>query len=255
MRPEERRRKVITLVREHKRVSVEFLSEILNISRETIRRDLNELADQGDVVKYHGGASLPDHGDESVFAARLLENTAQKKAIARRCAQLFNPGDSLFIDTGTTTLFLAEELAARSELRIITNSLTIAQLLGANGRNEVFLIGGQYKAEAAENLGPLALEQIRRFNPRHAVITIGAMGRDGIRDFSIEEAEVARTMIAQAASLTVLADLSKLGRAAMFPICPLSQVHRLVTEKLPAGEFQSAVRAAGTALIEVEPAA
>lgn len=253
MRPEERRRKIVDLVREHRRVSVEFLAELLDLSRETIRRDLTDLADRGEVVKYHGGASFPDGGSEGSFDARLLENTAQKRAIARQAAALFQDGDSLFIDTGTTTQFFAEELAVKSGLTIITNSAAIAHTVTVGGRNDAYLIGGQYRPDASECLGPLVLEQLDRFRPRHAVITVGAMGTDGMRDFALDEAAVAKAMIARANCLTVIADTAKLGRAAMFPICPLDRVQRLVTGRLPAGEFLQAVRAAGIDLIEAAP--
>lgn len=251
MRPEERRRRVVALVREHRRVSVEFLSELLGLSRETIRRDLTDLAERGELVKYHGGASFPEHRGEGSFEARLLENTAQKRAIARRAAALFSEGDSLFVDTGTTTRFFAEELAQRTGLTVITNNAVIAHAVSGQGRNDAFLIGGQYRADASECLGPLVLDQIDCFRPGHAVITVGAMGMDGISDFSLEEAAVAKAMIDRAKCLTVIADTTKLGRSAMFPICPLGRVHRLVTGKLSSREFLQALRAAGTEVIEV----
>ncbi|MBN0840655.1 DeoR/GlpR transcriptional regulator, partial [Pseudomonas aeruginosa] len=93
------------------------------------------------------------------------------------------------IDTGTTTLLFARELARQSHLTVISNSLLIAGSVGASG-NRAFMIGGEYRPESEQTVGALAIEQIARFNAEHAVITIGALNGDGAMDFSIEEAEI-----------------------------------------------------------------
>ncbi|PXB92111.1 DeoR/GlpR transcriptional regulator, partial [Pseudomonas aeruginosa] len=118
-----------------------------------------------------------------------------------------------------TTLLFARELARQSHLTVITNSLLIAGSVGASG-NRAFMIGGEYRPESEQNVGALAIEQIARFNAEHAVITVGALNGDGAMDFSIEEAEIARAMIAQARQLTVIADSSMLGRRALFQVFP-----------------------------------
>ena len=126
---------------------------------------------------------------------------------------------------------------------MITNSLLIAGSVGASG-NRAFMIGGEYRPESEQNVGALAIEQIARFNAEHAVITIGALNGDGAMDFSIEEAEIARAMIAQARQLTVIADSSKLGRRALFQVFPLSRINRLVVDRKPTGELWEALQQA-----------
>ena len=250
MRQEDLQRRIVALVRAHGRISAESLAAQLAASRETIRRDLGDLARRGELLKFHGGAAVLESAGESAFHARLHENEPQKRAVARRAAALFAPGDSLFIDTGTTTLFLAEELAKQSGLTVITNASAIAQMVSRGEDNEVFLIGGRFSPDASESLGALALEQIDRFRPMHAVITVGAVDGEGARDFSLEEAEVARAMIARARKTTIIADTSKIDRPALYPVCPLAAVHRLVMNRLPQGDLAQAVRAAGVELIE-----
>jgi DeoR family glycerol-3-phosphate regulon repressor len=245
MRPARRRERIVGLLHERHRASVQFLAEQLSSSPETIRRDLAELAAQGVIRKFHGGAALPEMAVEDAFSARQTEHTREKRAVARLAASLFGPGDTLFVDTGTTTVLFAEELARRSSLVVLTNSATIARTIstGTTG-NRVFLIGGEYGRDAAETLGPMAIEQIAGLHAAHAVICVGAIDASGIMDYSLDEAGVARAMIAQARTLTVVADSSKLGRTALFTVCRLGDVDRLVVDRAPAPALAEALRAA-----------
>lgn len=253
-RVEDRRAQIVRIVQENQRVAVDDLAAALAISRETIRRDLNELAAQGRLRKIHGGATLADPrligaDAEGAFQTRLLENTAAKRAIARSAVQLFEPGDTLFVDTGTTTLFFAEELAAARGLTIITNSAAIAALAARGNANTTYLIGGEYRSESSENLGPLTVEQIGRFHANNAVIAIGSVETDGVFDFDLKEADVARAMIAQSRSVTVLADASKFGRGGLIKITPLANIGRIVTESRPPKDIAAALKNAGVAVI------
>ncbi len=242
------------LVREQARVSVDALAEVLGASRETIRRDLTDLAERGRVRKIHGGATLAEprlieQDIEGPFQARLSENAEAKRAIARRAIGLFEPGDTMFVDTGTTTLLFAEELAQAAGLTVITNSVAIAALAARGSSNTVFLIGGEYRADGTENLGALAIEQIARFHVIHAVLAVGSVERVGIFDFDLREADVARAMIAQARSVTVLGDASKFERGGLIKVAPLSGIDRIVTEKAPSGAVSAALRDAGVTVI------
>jgi DeoR/GlpR family transcriptional regulator of sugar metabolism len=254
MRPEMRRERIEQVVRERARVTVDTLAELLGASRETIRRDLTDLAERGRVRKIHGGATLaetrhPETDGEGSFQARLLENADAKRAIARRAIQLFQPGDSLFIDTGTTTLRFAEELATATGLTVITNSAAIAGLAARGASNSTFLVGGEYRADGMENLGPFAVEQIANFHATHAVLAVGSIETVGILDFDVREADVARAMIAQARSVTVLADTSKFGRGGLIKLASLDAVARVVTEAEPPPDIAAALKEAGTELI------
>jgi len=242
------------MVRERERVSVDTLAEALGTSRETIRRDLTDLAEHGRVRKIHGGATLLEPrlyepNVEGTFQARLLENADAKRAIARCAIRLFEPGDTMFVDTGTTTLLFAEELAQAGGFTIITNSGAIAALAGRGGSNTTFLIGGEYRADSTETLGQLAIEQISNFHAVHAVLTVGSVETIGILDFDLKEAEVARAMIAQSRSVTVLADRSKFDRGGLIKVAPLSAVARLITEAESSGEIARALQDAGVSVI------
>jgi DeoR/GlpR family transcriptional regulator of sugar metabolism len=255
MRPDLRRERIEQVVRERERVTVDALAELLGTSRETIRRDLTELADRGRVRKIHGGATLAEPrlseaDGEGSFQARLLQNAEAKRAIARRAIELFQAGDTLFVDTGTTTLRFAEELASATGLTVITNSAAIAGLAAKGPSNSTFLIGGEYRADGTENLGPLAIEQISRFHAAHAVLAVGAVETLGILDFDVREADIARAMIAQARTITVLADASKFGRGGLIKVAPLDAIARVVTDAEPPAEIAAALRNAGTEVIK-----
>lgn len=252
MGPEQRRDRIVDLLRERERVSVEFLAAELAASPETLRRDLAALASRGVIRKYHGGASLPEPLGEGAFHTRLSEHPREKRAVARRAAALFQPGDTLFVDTGTTTVVFAEELARGTGLTVVTNSATIAQLIGRSG-NRAFLLGGEYRDEAAQTLGALAVDQIRHFHAGHAVLTVGAIEPTGLMDYDLCEAELARAMIAQAQTVTVVADASKLGRRGLFLVCPLARIDRLVIDAPPTGALADALRAAAVEMILAEP--
>jgi DeoR family glycerol-3-phosphate regulon repressor len=248
LKPDARRDRILALIHERERVSVDELSALLDSSHETLRRDLGLLADAGRIRKYHGGATLPDFGQEGPFAQRMLAAVQEKRAIAQVAAQLFGQGDTIFVDTGTTTLIFAQALARRPGVTVITNGIEIGRVI-ADAGGKVFIVGGEYRPELGEMVGPLAVEQIERFHAAHAVLTAGAIGVGGPMDFELEEAQVARAMIRQARSVTILADASKFDKAALFQLCPLARISRLVIDRPPGGELAGALAAAGVEVL------
>ena len=243
MTPLERQARIVDIVRQQERTSVDSLAAALDISRETIRRDLTELARAGKIQKYHGGATLPSVRGEGPFQQRMAENAAAKALIADTAVTLFKPGETIFIDTGSTTLYFAERLAELADLTIVTNSAEVARAMSqTRGRHRVFLLGGEYNADNRQTVGTLAVAQIRSFRAHHVVLTVGGLdNRTGVMDYNIEEAQVARAMIDQADRLTVLADVTKFNRIASFEVCRLDAIGNLVCDQAPSGELGKAV--------------
>ncbi|MCB2140453.1 MAG: DeoR/GlpR transcriptional regulator [Rhodobacteraceae bacterium] len=254
MDPKARRDEIVAFVSLKKEVSVEELASRLDVSRETVRRDLALLDDAGRLRKYHGSArALSPEADpdatESPYAQRLGHNRDAKKAIALAAARCFQPGDTLFIDTGSTTVAVAEALAAVPHLTVITNSPRIAALVAANRTSKVFMVGGAFNVEVGENLGPLAVEQIRNFRAQHAILTVGALDGASIMDFDLQEAEIARAMIERSERVTIVADHSKLGRKAVFDVATLGRIARLITDAPPPPALSGVLAQAGVEVI------
>lgn len=251
MKVEVRQAKVLEIIRKNKQVQVGYLAETLEISRETIRRDLTCLAKKGQILKIHGGASLPDIFGEGSFQQRLSDNVDAKLQIAKKAALTVKPNETLFIDTGSTTLYFAEKLANISDLTVVTNSTAIAKIISkAHNNNRCFLLGGEYSADNSQTFGTMVATQISSFRAHHAILTIGALDeRTGVMNFNIEEAQVARTMIAQSQSVTILVDGSKFNKIASFEVCPLAKINHIICDVRPPDKLYKAIKAAGVNII------
>jgi len=268
MKVRDRRDRIAGIVRQRKRVTVEELAAQLNISRETVRRDLSSLARAGRVNKVYGGATMPHVFAEGPFRQRLMENAAAKMRIAAKAASLFKPGETLFMNAGATTVYLAEKLARARGLTIITNSSQIAAAVrapatgggdagraagaasAAGAENSAFLLGGEYDSPEKKTIGSMVISQIRAFRAHHAVLSIGALdARTGAMDFNLKAARISRAMAAQSESVTVLMDASKYDKLASFEVCPLTAITRLVVDRPPPAPLDESLKAAGVTII------
>lgn len=251
MRPRERQAAIADIVRGHGRVTVDALVSRFGASAETIRRDLTVLADKGVIHKVHGGAVAPHGTGEDPFQQRMGHNVAAKRHIAKLARALVEPGDTLFIDTGTTTLMFAEELDGIEGLTVITNSVEIAKVISEREEAaDLFLVGGAYNADNRQTVGLMALRQIESFRGSRAMITIGTMdAASGAMDYNIEEAQVARAMIENSRSAVVLADSSKFDRIAPFSVGSLDRFDALVCEREPGEALRRALDEAGVEVL------
>ncbi|WP_244611155.1 DeoR/GlpR family DNA-binding transcription regulator [Ensifer sp. M14] len=257
LQPSKRYEEISRLLDHSGEMTVEDFADRLGVSRETVRRDLTRLDAMGKLRKFHGGARTASRGNAAIeaedpFTQRMAQNTDAKKRIASAARRLVASGDSLFIDTGSTTVAMAEALVALHGLVVITNAPRIAAIVAGNPSHKVFLIGGAYGVDAGESLGPLALEQIAKFRARHVILTVGAIDATSIMDFDLQEAEVAKAMIERSDRITVLVDHSKFNRRGVFEVAPLSAIDSLVTDNRPDAALVEALTAAGIELIIAE---
>jgi len=246
MKPRQRQTRILDLVARDGETTVEALAGAFGVSAETIRRDLAALAETGQLQKVHGGARRLRLYAEGSFQERMAEQAAAKAVIAGKLAQMVAPGDTLFIDTGTTTLIAAEALARIARLTVISNSLRVAQVIGrAEVGAKVFLLGGQFAADNAATLGQIAVQQVARFQADHALIGPAAVDAAvGVMYADFDEAQVARAMCDHARNIIVLAHAAKLGRKAAFPVCRLDEIDVLVSDDRPGDAFAAALAAA-----------
>lgn len=250
LRPSVRRAAIHELIEKRGRATVEDLAERHGASVETVRRDLNALAEAGRVRKVHGGAVRAGVAEEGSFDERLARNARAKREIAEKLVGLVRPGQTIMIDTGSTTLICAEALARVPGLTVITNSTRIAHVFAAAGNGaRTVLLGGDYRAGDAQTVGPRTCAEIARLRPDLVVLAISALDSAGAYNVSEEEAEVARAMVESAGALALVADRTKLDRTATYQICGLDRIGCLVLDAEPEPALKGALTAAGVDLV------
>jgi DeoR/GlpR family transcriptional regulator of sugar metabolism len=251
MRPRDRQFRIIDMVRTQGKVTVDELVATCAASAETIRRDLTLLAANGKIQKVHGGAMPTRDFGEGPFAQRMQQNGAAKRLIAQKARQLVSPGDTLLIDTGSTTLVIAEELAGIDDLTVVTNSTAIAKTISsANKAAQIYLLGGTYNEDNRQTCGNMALNQLDSFHGNLAILTVGAIAADiGAMDYSCNEAEIASAMIARSDKVILLVDSSKFDRVAPFVVASFDKIDALVCERSPQGALADSLKAAQVEMI------
>ncbi|THJ50164.1 DeoR/GlpR transcriptional regulator [Burkholderia sp. LS-044] len=230
---EERYQRIRLLLSKMQRVSTDRIMADLNVSRETVRRDLVDLEALGELKRVHGGAVQV--GDEAPIAERAQTHVKAKLAIARAAARLVTGSQTLFIDAGTTTTLLAEELAKLSGLTIVTNSIDVALKMRSSdpgqARNETILLGGMIGTRAAATVGDGTVAEIFRYRADLALLSpVGVDAVRGATNYDRMETEVARAMVSNAADVAILADFSKLGTNSRISFCDPARIGALVTD-------------------------
>jgi DeoR family glycerol-3-phosphate regulon repressor len=241
---------ILQAVRDVGSYSISELADKLHVSTETIRRNIKPLIDSGSLIRFHGGIMDPDHVDEPPFQRRMQVNKDAKRSVAGMIAEVVKDGDSLILDNGTTTTYVAEALSHHSNLTGVTNSAEIACRLASRNGNRVFITGGELSGDDASAFGPSTIEFVQQFEVRYAFISVGGINNRGeLVDFHLFEAEFSRAAMKQAQETWVIADHSKFGRAAPVKVCELSVVDTIVCDDLPPVEFQRKCREAEVRLL------
>ena len=228
---EERREHILELLERQKKVRVNELKELFGTSEVTIRGDLAELERKRCLERIHGGAIKVNRlYDRLNFDERLGVYTEEKRAIARRAAKFVEEEDTLFINSGTTTRLLAEELKGFRDLTILTNSMYVAQALRGSIGCNVVLLGGVFNDSFGFTYGDDTLAQIRRYKARRCLISVdGVSSAFGLSTRHFHEAEVNRLIMERSSEVVVMADGTKIGRENFVSIAPISEVDVLVT--------------------------
>lgn len=246
---------ILTRARNEGRVMVEDLAEAFGMTVQTIRRDLTELCDARLLDRIHGGAVLPSGVTNIGYEDRRRLNADAKDAIARACAAEIPNGASLFLNIGTTTEAVARALQGHSGLMVVTNNMNAAQILAGNPSCEVVLTGGALRRADGGLVGDLAVQTIRAFKVDVAVIGASALDAEGdLLDFDIQEVRVAHAILQQARQAILVADQSKLTRAAPVRIASLTDLDMWVTDVEPPAALRGLCKEANTGIRVAEPA-
>ncbi len=245
MNHSKRHNDILRLLQQQGTITVADLARQLDVSLETVRRDIKPLTTSGTVVKMHGAVALLSVV-EAPFEKRMRENSEAKKAIAVAVAATIRDGDSVMLDTGTTTSYLARELLGHRRLTVVTNSSDIARTLSTVNDNRVYMAGGELRSDNGAAFGVSAIEFISHFTVGHAVISTGAIDAAiGVMDYDLEEAEFARAVLAQGRRAVVVTDHTKFGRQGLVRVCDFGAITDLFTDKAPPRDIAAALKTAG----------
>ncbi len=228
-----RRKKILEILRRDGQVRVAQLSDALGATVVTIRSDLDALEQDGYLERTQGGALQTMKNYYNLeFQRRKQEHMENKKAIAAAAASLVRDGDTLFINSGTTTYFTAVELKQRKNLNVVTNSISVAVELGGLPTFRVILLGGDISAQYSFTYGEDVKEQISRYRANWAILSVdGVNPGTGITTYHAEESVIDRVMVERAQTAVIVADSSKLGRESFSRISTLSSGTILVTDQ------------------------
>jgi DeoR/GlpR family transcriptional regulator of sugar metabolism len=249
MLTEERRQVILDRLQRDGKVVAAELSASLEVSPDTVRRDLRELADAKLLRRVHGGA-LPAAVGARPYAARLEQAPEAKAAIARATGRLFRPGQVILLDSGTTTLEVARQLPPELEATVITNSPPIAVALADHPSVDVTVVGGMLAKDAHALVGAVTVEALRSVRADILVLGVCSLHPEiGITTTELEESYVKRAMIANAAEVVAVSAADKLGSAAPYVIAPLEELTYVVTEDGASPEQLAGFRAAGVEVV------
>lgn len=222
---------------------IQVLADKLGVSEETIRRNLKQLEKSGVVSKVHGGVHLSESHIEPPFNQRMVENPAAKRAVAAKMADIIKSGDTLFLDIGSTTAYIANSLKKHRDLFIVTNSITVAQTLATQNNNRVFLAGGELRAHDAGAFGPEALDFVRQFNVQYAILSVAAINAEsGFMVQDIREAIFSREIASRARVRIVAADSAKFDKTAPIVLDYPSEFDMLVSDYKPPSDIDDMLK-------------
>jgi DeoR family transcriptional regulator, glycerol-3-phosphate regulon repressor len=218
---------------------IQFLAERLAVSEETIRRNIRALEANGLVTKVHGGVHIKDSVIEQPLHYRMNENPEAKRLIAAHVAGMIENGDTIFLDIGSTTAFIAVALQKHQNLFIVTNAVSVAHALATRNGNRVFFAGGELRSHDGGAFGMEAISFLRRFSVRHAVLSVGAVNATaGFMLHDFDEAEYSREAARRADNRVIVADSNKFGRSAPIIIDEPSTYDMMVTDERPPADIE-----------------
>ncbi|KAA1187898.1 DeoR/GlpR family transcriptional regulator [Photorhabdus heterorhabditis] len=242
MKQTQRHDAIVERVRIQGYVSTEELVEHFNVSPQTIRRDLNDLADKNKIQRHHGGAALPSSSVNTAYHDRKIMWSKEKARIAQRVASQIPDGATLFIDIGTTPEAVAHALLNHKDLRIVTNNLNVATLLMAKEDFRLILAGGEVRTRDGGIIGEATLDFISQFRLDYGILGISGIDMDGaLLEFDYHEVRIKRAIIENSRCVMLVTDHSKFGRNAMVNLGNMDLIDCLFTDQMPPASIQKVI--------------
>lgn len=233
MLPSQRKEKILELLKEDGSAKVSELARLFKVTDVTIRQDLEKLEREGFVIREHGGVHLKNFEDQvRNFSLIHQENLREKEIIAHKCLDFIQPGDTIILDSGSTTTEIAKKIMQINGLIVITNALNIALMLGANPNIEVVMTGGEFKPPTLSLTGQKAADFFKNLNVQKLFLaTAGISLKSGLTYPSISDLVVKKAMIDAADITYLVADSSKFGKSAFASLGALSLIDYIITDE------------------------
>lgn len=251
---EQRRSKLLELIRREGFVSLPDLRAALEVSESTIRRDLDALEETGEAQRTHGGVFFTGPtASLRLFEHKRAEHWDKKRQIAIAASRLIEAHDTVLMDGGSTTYELARQLVGRP-LQVVTNSLPLANLFAASEQVDLVMLGGYVHSRTGVSLGPYANQMLSSLNVQKAVISIAGADARGYYNSNLLLVETERAMMQAADTTIVVADSSKFGHSSLARLCDLADVDVVVSDADLEPAWRDQLLSAGVQLVLAEAA-
>jgi DeoR family fructose operon transcriptional repressor len=253
---EERRQKIMELLRQNAKLLVPDLCSYFDISPATIRNDLNELSQKGLLKRTHGGAiGLDKASYEPNSYQKSVEHVAEKSAIGKAAAELVDDNDCIVLDTGTTAMEAAKYLCVKKNLTIILNDIEIARYLEDNSDAKIIVAAGSLRRGFHCCVGNSAVEHIKKFNVDKAFIAANGINAMAgcVSTPDINQADVKKAMIGIASEISLIADSSKLRNSSLVNFAQLSSIDRLITDSGISSQDSECISSHGVEVVVAQP--
>lgn len=252
---EDRRNRVLELVRVRGFASLPDLAGELKVSESTVRRDLDYLEESGVTRRTHGGVFYTGPSPKLPhFDMKQAVEWDKKRQIAAEAAKLIEDGDTVLLDGGSTTYELARALVGRP-LQVVTNSLPVAMLFSSSDTVDLVLVGGYVHRRTGVSLGPYANQMLADLSVRRAVLSVAGINERGYYNSNLLLVETERAMMNAADEVIVVADSTKFGHTCLSHLGELGKAHVLVTDGQIGDRWRQTVTEAGVRLVVVASAA
>ncbi|WP_416046851.1 DeoR/GlpR family DNA-binding transcription regulator [Cupriavidus basilensis] len=244
-----RQRDILAWLHEDDRLSTEQLADRFNVSSQTIRRDINDLDEQGLVRRVHGGLSLPTNQHNRSFRQRSIVQIERKRRIAQAAVDLMQDDATIFLGYGTTVAEFARALPPDRPLRVVTNNIDAVRALADKPGIETWVAGGKLRPADRDVMGSTTLDFFRKFRAHFAICGVGAVSADGtLYEFQPDEAELSQVLLSSSHHRLLLADSSKFLREAPCRVAKLEQVDHFFTDTDASTELQALCESAGVGM-------
>jgi DeoR family glycerol-3-phosphate regulon repressor len=245
-----RREHILEHLSNHNRLTVSDVAASLNVSDETVRRDLKDLEKEGLLRRVHGGAIGVSPNRDDPISERVQKHAKEKRIIAKLAADLISDRTSIFLHIGSTTEALASQLGRFSDLKVYTNSLNVAKVARDHFGVTVFVAPGQLRKIELDLVGYDTISYLENYNFDTAFMSVAGIDLErGFMDFEEDEVRIRQALLKCARNKVVMADASKYGKTANMVTAPFEAIDRFVTDRKPDPDYARRFRKAGLKVI------